>query len=66
MMKNDNITLKMAIEEPIWQLILITESKRKISVEMTYADLYIITKVIEEHREKKIGEEDETTTNLYK
>lgn len=47
----DHITLKQAIEEPIWQIMLIDEPKRKISVEMTYEDLYIITKLIEEHKE---------------
>lgn len=58
MMNNDRITLKLAVEEPIWQLILITEPKRGISVDMTYEDLYIITKLIKEHREKKNGEEN--------
>ena len=47
----DHITLKQAIEEPIWQIMLIDEPKRTISVYMTYADLYIITKLIKEHRE---------------
>ena len=51
MKNNDLITLKMAIEEPIWQIILITEPKRGISVEMTYEDLYIITQLIKEHKE---------------
>ena len=47
----DHITLKQAIEEPIWQIMLIDEPKRTISVAMTYEDLYIITKLIKEHRE---------------
>lgn len=55
---DDHITLKQAIEEPIWQIMLIDEPKRKVSVDMTYADLYIITKLIKEHREKKNGEEN--------
>ena len=50
MTNNDNITLKIAIEEPIWRIMVIIDPKRKISVEMTYEDLYIITKLIEEHR----------------
>lgn len=54
----DHITLKQAIEEPIWQIMLIDEPKRTISVYMTYEDLYIITKLIKEHREKKNGEEN--------
>ena len=37
---------------------LIDEPKRTISVYMTYEDLYIITKLIKEHREKKNGEEN--------
>lgn len=55
---DDRITLKQAIEEPIWQIMLISEPKRKISVDMTYEDLYIIAKLIKEHREKKNGEEN--------
>ena len=47
----DHITLKQAIEEPIWQIMLIDEPKRTISVAMTYEDLYIITKLIKEHKE---------------
>ena len=47
----DHITLKQAIEESIWQIMLIDEPKRTISVAMTYEDLYIITKLIKEHRE---------------
>ena len=58
MINNDYITLKIAIEEPIWQIMLIDEPKRTISVYMTYEDLYIITKLIKEHREKKNGEEN--------
>ena len=54
----DHITLKQAIEEPIWQIMLIDEPKRTISVEMTYEDLYIITKLIEENRKKKNDEEN--------
>lgn len=54
----DHITLKQAIEEPILQAMSIDEPKRKISVDMTYEDLYIITKLIKEHREKKNGEEN--------
>ena len=51
MINNDYITLKIAIEDPIWQIMLIDEPKRTISVAMTYEDLYIITKLIKEHRE---------------
>ena len=50
---DDRITLKQAIEEPIWQIMLIDEPKRTISVAMTYEDLYIITKLIEENRKKE-------------
>ena len=49
--EKDRITLKDACETPIWQMILIGEPNRKISVDMTYEDLYIITKLIEEHKE---------------
>lgn len=51
MSNSDYITLKIAIEDPIWQIMLIGEPKRKISVDMTYEDLYAITKLIKEHRE---------------
>lgn len=57
-MATDHITLEQAIEEPIWTIMLIDAPKREISVDMTYEDLYIITKLIKEHREKKNGEEN--------
>lgn len=49
--EKDKITLKDACEIPIWQMILIGEPNRKILVDMTYEDLYIITKLIEEKKE---------------
>ena len=51
MMNNDRITLKQAMEEIVWKIMLIEEPTRKISVDMTYEDLYIITKLLKEHIE---------------
>ncbi len=48
--EKDKITLKEACETPIWQTILMGEPNRKISVDMTYVDLYIITNMIKEKK----------------
>lgn len=48
--EKDRITLKEACETPIWQTILLGEPNRKISVDMTYVDLYIITNMIKEKK----------------
>ena len=48
--EKDRITLKEACETPIWQTILMGEPNRKISVDMTYVDLYIITNMIKEKK----------------
>lgn len=49
--EKDRITLKEACETPIWQTILMGEPNRKISVDMTYVDLYILTNMIKEKKE---------------
>lgn len=38
----DRISLDMALETPIWQVIYAAEPRRKIDVRMTYADLACI------------------------
>lgn len=38
----DKITLKDAVEVPVWAMVAATEPSRNIAVEMTYADLVAI------------------------
>ena len=42
----DNISLHMAVETNVWLMVLAGEPLRKINVEMTYQDLWNITKSI--------------------
>ena len=50
--KTDTITLENALEFPFWKMVWAGEPQRKISVEMTYDDLYRISKMLEEENEK--------------
>lgn len=45
---NDKITLKDAIENPVWAMIFAAEPTRPIDVTMSYADLWAIYKWIKE------------------
>ncbi len=49
--EKDRITLKEAVENPIWQSILMDEPNKKISVTMANIDLYIIINTIKEKKE---------------
>lgn len=49
----DKITLGEALECPVWQFIWADEPYRKISVEMTYDDLFRIVNLMKEAREEK-------------
>lgn len=51
-MKTDTITLENALEFPFWKMVWAGEPQRKISVEMTYDDLYRISKMLEKENEK--------------
>lgn len=44
----DKITLEDALEIPFWKMVWAGEPQRKVSVEMTYDDLYRIAKMLEE------------------
>ena len=45
----DRITLRGAIESPpVWGVIAVTDPERPINVKMTYADLYALSRMIEE------------------
>ena len=49
--EKDRITLKEAVENPIWQSILMDDQNKKISVTMANIDLYIIINTIKEKKE---------------
>ena len=49
-MNNDKITLRSAMEEPVWMMVYAAEPERNIDVTMTYADLFIIFKLIQEQK----------------
>ena len=49
--EKDRITLKEAVENPIWQSILMDDPNKKISVTMANIDLYIIINTIKEKKE---------------
>lgn len=49
-MKTDTITLEDALEFPFWKMVWAGEPQRKISVEMTYDDLYRILEMLEEEK----------------
>lgn len=48
----DKITLGEALECPVWEFIWADEPYRKISVEMTYDDLFRIVNLMKKTREK--------------
>lgn len=50
-MKTDTITLENALEFSFWKMVWAGEPQRKISVEMTYDDLYRISKMLEKENE---------------
>lgn len=53
-MKTDTITLENALEFPFWKMVWAGEPgepQRKISVEMTYDDLYRILKMLEKEND---------------
>ena len=45
---NDKITLKNAMEVPGWMMMYAAEPERNIDVTMTYADLFVIYKLVQE------------------
>lgn len=49
----DKISLKNAVETPFWMAVWAAEPERKISVEMSYSDLKIITDLIDDARLKR-------------
>ena len=48
----DKISLKNAVETPFWIAVWAAELERRISVEMSYSDLKIITDLIDAARKK--------------
>ena len=52
----DKITLRDAMETPIWMTIWLDDPDRNIEVTMTYEDLYWIRRLLEEHYEHKKDE----------
>lgn len=50
-MKTDTITLENALEFSFWKMVWAGEPQRKISVEMTYDDLYRISKMLEKEND---------------
>lgn len=49
----DYISLQNAVETPFWLAVWATEPDRRISVEMSYSDLKIITDLIDLARKSK-------------
>lgn len=52
----DKISLKNAVETPFWMAVWAAEPERRISVEMSYSDLKIITALIDAARKNEILE----------
>lgn len=48
----DRISLKEALEHDIWEIVWVGEPNRKISVEMTYNDLKVITECLKKGEEE--------------
>ena len=44
---NDKITLKDALENPVWMMVYVGEPQRQVDVTMTYADLLAICHMAE-------------------
>ena len=58
--KVDHITLKDAFENPItWMMIWAGEPDRQISVQMSYTDLNVITKLIRKAKTERMAEIEE-------
>lgn len=54
---NDHISLKEAIETPVWLMVYAAEPTRNIDVTMTYEDLFAIYKWIDESVPKSLRKE---------
>ena len=48
----DKITLREAMETPVWMMVYATEPERNIDVTMTYADLFKIYGMVQKGREQ--------------
>ena len=52
--KVDKISLQIAVETPFWMAVWAAEPTRPVEVSMTYEDLKIICRLIDEKRKERI------------
>ena len=49
---NDKITLRDAMETPVWMMVWLDSPQKNIDVTMTYADLKVIYDMVQKQKEK--------------